>query len=133
MKRIPLLAFQKAVYTLLSTYQDYPVYDDLPKDTTYPCIQIGAFTCKNNSVKNIDICDVSLQIEIFSEYQGKKEVNSVANNIISILSSVELDLSEDNFKIMSGEISMFESFSENNNDGYRGVITLDAKVQNLLN
>lgn len=128
MRKIPLVALQKAVYETLCSYQDVPVYDDVPKDAHAPYITIGAFTCRTNGTKLNDITDCSLQVHVWSEYHGKKEVNSIANDVIAILGTVKLDLQH--FKVLSQEITMFESFSEDE-DGYHGVITLDTKIEHI--
>lgn len=131
MKRIPLLTLQKALYQVLINYQTTPVFDDVPDDIEIklPYITLGAFTCRTNGTKINDIADVSLQIHIWSEYQGKKEVNEIANDIICVLGNVKLVL-EDDFKILSQDITMFESFEEEET-GYHGVITLDCRIENL--
>ena len=131
MKRIPLLTLQKALYQVLINYQTTPVFDDVPDDIEIklPYITLGAFTCRTNGTKINDITDVSLQIHIWSEYQGKKEVNEIANDIICVLGSVKLVL-EDDFKMLAQEITMFESFEEEET-GYHGVITLDCRIENL--
>ena len=130
MKRIPLISLQKGVYQVLTTHQTTPVFDDVPdSEVKPPYITLGAFTCRSNGAKIEDISDVSLQIHVWSEYQGKKEVNEIANDVITVLGLVEIPM-EDDFKTIKQEISMFESFAEDEN-GYHGVITLDCKVQNL--
>lgn len=131
MKRIPLISLQKGIYQVLTMHQTAAVFDDVPEnfEVKPPYITLGAFTCRSNGAKIEDISDVSLQIHVWSEYQGKKEVNEIANDVITVLGLVEIPM-EDDFKTIKQEISMFESFAEDEN-GYHGVITLDCKVQNL--
>jgi len=69
-------------------------------------------------------------VNIWSAYSGKKQVNEIANDVMTILSSVPLDLTADNFKVIEQGCDMFESFPEENY-GYRGVITFVVKIQNL--
>lgn len=133
MRRIPLIPLQKAIYEALQppVYEDgVPVYDDVPEDAALPYITLGGFTCKTNGAKQTDISDVSLQIHIWSEYEGKLEVNEIANDIITILSAVKLDLSADNFNVMSQGVDFFEAFPEEQY-GYHGIVTLVAQIQNL--
>lgn len=131
LNRIPLIALQKALYTTLTTYQTTPVYDDVPADAVLPYISLGAFTCKPNGAKRTQISDVSIQIHIWSSYKGKAEVNSIANDVIAVLSSVYLDLAADNFETLNQDVDFFEAF-EADQDGYHGVITLIVKIQNVL-
>ena len=88
MKRIPLNALSAAVYQRLSEHQDIPVYDDVFEDAEAPYITFGLFTCKEAGTKVNDITDVTLNIDIWSEYQGKKEVNQIANDIITLLCAI---------------------------------------------
>lgn len=130
-KRIPLNSLQTKLYEILKTYQTTDVYDSVPENAIMPYITIGAFTCKPNGAKNTDISDVTTQLGIWSEYKGKAEVNEIANDIIEVISAVEMDLSADGFKVMDQDYDMFESFEVEEN-GYHGVVTFVAKVQNLI-
>lgn len=130
MRRIPMNALQKGVYSILTTKQTTPVYDDIPQDAVLPYITIGAFTCKSVGNKTADISDISLQLHIWSEYSGKLEVNEIANDITAVLTSWPIDLSPEGFDIMSQDTDMFEAFPEET-AGYHGVITFVAKIQNI--
>lgn len=129
-RRIPMDALQKGVFSLLSTKQTTPVFDDVPEDAKFPFITLGAFTDKQTGNKTADIHDISLQIHIWSEYEGKKEVNEIANDVTAVLTSWPLDLSADGFNVMSQDVDFFEAFPEEV-AGYHGVITFVAKIQNL--
>lgn len=132
MKRIPLIALQKAIYEALTQYQTTPVYDDVPSEAELPYITFGAFTAKSVSTKVNDISEISLQLHIWSEYEGKSEVNEIANDVITVLSVVKANLNADKFTVMSQEIDFFEAFP-GEEAGYHGVITLVCKIQNLNN
>jgi len=123
-------ALQKGVFSILSTKQTTPVYDDVPEEAVLPYITLGAFTDKQTGNKTTDIHDISLQIHIWSEYEGKKEVNEIADDVTAVLTSWPIDLSTENFNIMSQDVDFFEAFPEET-AGYHGVITFIAKIQNL--
>lgn len=129
-RRIPMNALQKGVFFILSTKQTTPVYDDVPQDAALPYITLGAFTDKQVGNKTADIHDISQQIHIWSEYEGKKEVNDIANDVTAVLTSWPIDLSADDFNMMSQDVDFFEAFPEET-DGYHGVVTFTAKIQNL--
>ena len=129
-RRIPMITLQKGIYSILSRYQTTPVYDDVPSDAVLPYITLGAFTDKQTGNKTADIHDISLQIHIWSEYEGKKEVNEIANDITAVLTSWPLDLSAEGFNVMSQDVDFFEAYPEET-AGYHGVITFVAKIQNL--
>jgi len=130
-KRIPLIALQKSLYGLLTAYQTTSIYDYVPEGTPLPYITLGAFTCKPAGVsKDTDISDVSLQVHIWSKHTGKAEINGIAEDVIAVIGHYTIDLSADNFKVMSQEYDMFEAFEEETT-GYHGVITFVAKIQNI--
>jgi hypothetical protein len=129
-------ALQKGVYSLLIdnviTIDEHVVktYDDVPRDAVLPYITFGSFTCKNLGNKTADIVDVSMQIHVWSDYEGKREVNEIADDVTAILTSLPIDLSINGFNVMSQDIDFFEAFPEKTK-GYHGVCTFVAKIQNL--
>lgn len=129
-RRIPMNALQKGVYSILSQYQTTPVYDDVPEDAVAPYITLGAFTCKQVGNKTADIYEISQQIHIWSSYDGKKEVNEIANDVTTVLTSWPMDMSADGFNAMSQDVDFFEAFPEEE-EGYHGIITFVSKIQNL--
>lgn len=129
-RRIPMDALQKGVYEILTTHElGVPVYDEVPPDAAMPYITLGAFTCKNTGNKTADISDISLQVHIWSEYAGKTQVNTIANDVTALLTSWELDLSASGFNVMSQDVDFFEAFPDDGG-GYHGVLTLVCRVQN---
>lgn len=136
-RRIPLVAVQRAIYKLL---QDCPitvngkpvaVYDDVPRNVeALPRITFGDFTHNTGAGKVTEMGDISLRLHIWSRYNGKKEVNEIADDLTSILTSVPLDLQRDGFKAVSQDVTFFEAF-EADQHGYHGVLTFNAKIQNL--
>lgn len=130
MNRIPLVAVQEELVAILKKYQTTAVYDDLPEMPAFPCITFGGFTCKSNGAKGSDVADVSIQLQIWSEYSGKMEVNEVANDISEVFSKVGLDLERFGFSCLSQQVDFFESFPEED-EGYRGIMTLVFKIQNM--
>lgn len=129
-KRIPLVPTQKEIFRLLTAYQDTPVYDKVPRNAVLPYITIGEFTCKPDGSKDADISFVTMQLHIWSDYEGKIEVNGIAEDILGVISHWPMDLSADNFNVMGQDYDMFEAFEEETM-GYHGVITFVAKIQNL--
>lgn len=127
MRRIPMTALQTGLFNLLSAGQTTPVYDDVPEDAALPYITIGAFTCKRLPDKTSDIWDASIQIHIWSDYSGKAEINSVANDITTVLSSAAIDA--EGFAVISQDVDFFEAFPEGE-FGYHGVLTIVVNIQN---
>lgn len=123
-------ALQKGVFSILTQKQTTPVYDDVPEEAELPYITLGAFTDKQVGNKTADVHDISQQIHIWSKYEGKTEVNEIANDITAVLTSWPIGLSEEGFNVMSQDVDFFEAFPEEV-AGYHGVVTFTAKIQNL--
>lgn len=129
MKRIPLVAFQTALYTLLKSYgQTVPVYDDVPANAKLPFITLGGFTSKQVGSKTTNCWDISQQIHLWSDYNGKKEVNEMADNVSSLVTAYKLTLS--GFDVLSQDVDFFEAFEEEEG-GYHGIVTFIARIQDL--
>lgn len=129
-RRIPMNALQEEAFKLLQGKQTTVVYDDVPQEAKLPYITFGAFTCKQSGNKTVDISDISLQIHVWSEYEGKSEVNEIADDVIAVLTAWPIDLSTDGFTVLSQDVDFFEAFAEDVG-GYHGVITFVAKIQNI--
>lgn len=127
--RVPILAFHKAVYKLLSEGQTTPVYDDVLPKSKPPYVTIGATNIKPNGTKDKAIYDASVQLHIWSGYQGKREINSIMNDISTVLSYAKLSL-EDGFQLISQDVDFYEVYSEEEY-GYHGVITVIARIQDM--
>lgn len=128
--RIPLVAFQTAIYSILSSSLSVPVYDHVPANAKPPYITFGAFTGKSNGSKREDVKDISLQLSIWSNHKGKAQVNQIADELVNIITSIPVDMSADDFACLGIADDMFESFPV---DGglYHGVVTIMAKIQNV--
>lgn len=94
-QRVPILAMQKALVKLLKAGQTFSVYDDVERHAKLPYITIGAINAKPNGAKHTAIYDVSVQLHFWSEYQGKREINLMMNDVATVLTYVKLDMSGD--------------------------------------
>lgn len=129
-RRIPMNAFQTGLYQLLTAGQTTPVYDDVPERARPPYITLGEFACKRVKEKTGDIWEVSQKVSIWSSYAGKAEVNEIANDIATVISSAGIDLSASHFRVMSQEVDSVEAFPEETY-GFYGEVTIEAQIQNL--
>ncbi len=127
MRRIPMMALQTGLFSLLSAGQTTPVYDDVPEDAVFPYITIGAFTCKRVADKTSDIWDASIQLHIWSNHNGKAEINAVADDITTVVSSAAIEAP--GFAVISQDVDFFEAFPEEE-FGYHGVLTIVVTIQN---
>ena len=130
MKRIPLNALQKALISYLTANEVVPVYDYVPETARPPFMTIGAVNCKEAGTKYEDMVEVTVQINIWSTYKGKFEINSIANRVIVLLQTKQIDLIEDEFLAIRQQVDFFEAYPEEET-GYNGVISLVMLIQNL--
>ncbi len=130
-RRIPMIPLQEAIYKALKKYQDTcNVYDNVPKDAKLPYMVLNSFEYKPTGSKDVDKGTATVKIGIYSEYEGKTEVNQIADEATAILTSVPLDLSVDNFSVLNQDTDTFEAFPEETY-GYYGELTFIAEIQNL--
>lgn len=121
---------QKALISYLTANEKVPVYDYVPETARPPFMTIGAFNCKEAGTKYEDMVEVTVQINIWSTYKGKFEINSIANRVIVLLQTKQIDLSEDEFLAVRQQVDFFEAYPEEET-GYNGVISLIMLIQNL--
>lgn len=127
-RRIPFMAYQKAVYNLLKNGQTTSVYDDVPSDGEKPYITLEHFTAKANGGKLEPITNVSLTLHVWSDYEGKSEVNGIIDDICTLYSCFDIDMSEDGFAVLSKDVDFVEVLPEEVT-GYHGVVTVTATIQ----
>lgn len=109
---------------------DVKIYDFIPEDAVPPYINFNLFTTKPADVKNINILDTTINIEVWSEQKGSKELNEIMNLIIEAM-SVKINLREYGFNVILCQLDFCESFREVDIDGRKGVLTYLFKIQNL--
>ena len=129
MKRLPNNALQKALVPFLRERTGYRVYDYVPENATLPFITLGAVTVQDKSTKTEDMTKASVHIHIYSNYKGRFEINTLAETLINVFASEQIDLSAEEFFVCSQGVEFYETYPEDE-IGYSGVITLEALIQN---
>lgn len=137
MKRLALNQLQAAVYRLLTDvdiwHDGISVYNNVPCNPAFTFVVMGiGIDVEKNNAKDTDIANYFMPIMIYSEYEGTKEVNDIADAITAILTHYPLDLDDEQFKCLSTEITEFHSYPEET-EGYRGYVVLRVIIQNLKN
>lgn len=94
MKRSPVTALNKALYTRLKNIFKIPVYDFVPVGKKPPYIVLTDTQTQNWQTKTIEGAVVSATIKIISDYQGDKEVAELADKIILAINKASLELSD---------------------------------------
>ena len=122
---INLSSYQGAIYEKLTSL-GYNVYDEVPEEAKFPYIVIGDVEFQEAQLHFGDILDMSVNLLIWSIWEGKKEVNDISSNIINSFADLE--------DVKAGEQSLYR-FSFGNSsikrlDGvYNGSLTLDFSVK----
>lgn len=130
MKRLPNNAVQKALLLFLKENVTIPVYDYVPEEASLPFITLGAINVQDKSTKVEDMTHVSLQIHIWSHYKGRYEINVLAEKLIHLLTSEQLDLGNESFWSLSQSVDFYETYPEEDN-GYSGILTFEMDIQNM--
>ena len=123
MKRLPNNALHKSLIKFLKEKQPVPVFDYLPEMAALPFITLGNVTVAEET-------KVTVAIHIWSDYKGRFEVNNIAECIISLLTSEQLDLSQDDFFVFAQEVTFYETYPEEDS-GYNSVISFELYIQNI--
>ena len=99
MKRLPNNAIHKALVAFLREHTGLAVYDYVPQEAVLPFITLGTMTVQDKSTKTEDMIHLSAYIHIYSNYKGRFEINSLAEKLINLFGSIQLDLSPDEFYV----------------------------------
>ncbi len=69
------------------------VFDDIPEGTAYPYIVIGDDTATNISAKGKDIHEHTLNIHIWSQYRGRRDIKEIMGRVYTALNDISLSVS----------------------------------------
>ena len=100
------LDLQSELYNILSAL-NYDVYDHVPKNAPLPYIRIGTFYGNDDSSKINAGSKIYQYIDVFSNYNGKKEIINIMQDVNRNLQNTEMRSNDllafiylDNFKIL---------------------------------
>ena len=79
---VNLSSYQASIYEEL-TKLGYRVYDEVTEEAKFPYVVIGDLEFEEAEYHFNDLIDINLNILIWSIWEGKKEVNDIASNIIN--------------------------------------------------
>ena len=80
---IPINELQSKIYQALNSL-DIKVYDEVPLNSAMPLISIGDYTLTSMEFKGSGFV-FNWIINIYTEYEGKKQVNELVSDIIECL------------------------------------------------
>lgn len=112
---------QKLIYNTLKTLP-YKVYDYVPKNTKCPYIKIGASHGGDDSTK-IDLGFKDYQyIDVFSDYEGQKEVKQIMQQVNDLLQNEILEVTGDKQAFLYLDESKIIKQSGANGDYNHGIL-----------
>lgn len=132
MRRFPNHAITKALVALISNNSDISITDHVDEDISLPYVVVGDINTNETDTKDERVSTSIVQIDIYSEYMGRQELDSIAEHIADILynDNTAIDMSDDGFQVVDGRIQSFETYEEAQY-GYVGTITLEMTIQDL--
>lgn len=127
--RLPISAFQNKLIAMLREKQTTPVYDSVPPNAAPPFITTGDCMTEPAGTKDLDITDVTFELNVWSKYPGHKEINEICEDVLTAYTSWPLDLRPEGFRVLSQDYKTAASLAME--DGtIVGKVTLAAKIQN---
>lgn len=95
---IDLNAYQALIYRSLKEIafdSNVQIYDKIPANAIMPFVVIGGYVFGYGETKDYSCFSIEQKFEIWSDYQGKKEVNDIMMKVYAKLSELEgVELSE---------------------------------------
>lgn len=128
MKRIPMDALQRAVYEFLTKHQTTPIYDDVPTGAELPFVLFGDFEAVPGGAKAFDAAEVTLALEIYSDQQGRREVNEIADDLCTLFEYSFVEIADD-FEVEAQRVESFAAYPEETG-GYHGTLTIKFLIHN---
>ena len=110
---IPINKLQSVIYKALNDNLDIAVYDEVLESALMPLLTIGDYTLIEYNTK-YEGYEFNWKLSIYTEYEGKKEVNNLLSKTLMILKGLDSS-SIDNFYIDSVWLDNANIFR---NEGY---------------
>ena len=125
---INLSSYQSAIYEELNKL-GFNVYDEVTENAKFPYIVIGDVEFNEPQGYFNDLLDISMNLSIWSIWEGKKEVNDISSNIINAFASLKEKQVENqslyNFSLGNSTIKRFDGGI------YNGSLALNFTVKQL--
>ena len=108
---LPINEYQKIIYNkLIET--GYKVFDEVPQDEDLPVVMISDYTLSEGDTKEDDYI-FQQKIDVYSQYDGKKEINEMIANVISKMKeAINVTINEEHnigyIKLLESEVTRLE-------------------------
>ena len=87
-KMIPINNLQSVIYKALNDNLDIAIYDEVLESAIMPLLTIGDYTLSEYNTK-YEGYEFNWKLSIYTEYEGKKEVNNLLSKTLNILKSLD--------------------------------------------
>jgi hypothetical protein len=79
--------------TLDGLIGDNKVFDNVPQGTAYPYVVIGLENARDVGTKTLDGKVYNVDIEVWSQYRGQKEIKEVMERVYNLFNNVTISVS----------------------------------------
>ena len=110
---LPINDYQKLLYLALKK-TGYKVFDEVPIDETLPLITISDYVLSEGDMKS-DGYIIQQQIDLYSQYEGKKQVNEMVASVLKEVKNICDTKINDSYFI--GFVTLLESEISRMEDG----------------
>ena len=83
---LPINDYQKLLYLALKK-TGYKIFDEVPIDETLPLITISDYVLSEGDMKS-DGYKIQQQIDLYSQYEGKKQVNEMVASVLKEVKNI---------------------------------------------
>ena len=85
---IPINNLQSVIYKVLNDNLGIAIYDEVLESAIMPLLAIGDYTLSEYNTK-YEGYEFNWKLSIYTEYEGKKEVNNLLSKALSILKRLD--------------------------------------------
>ena len=102
------------------------IFDNVPQDTGYPYVVIGNINVNNIGTKSLDGNDYSVDIDVWSQYRGKKQISEAMERIYNLFHDATFSVS--GADMVTSQVRNTITLVENDGITRHGVISLSVIV-----
>ena len=125
---------QSAIYSLLSgdstldgLVGNNKIFDSIaPQDTAYPYVIIGLETMRDVGTKTLDGNVYNVDIDVWSQYRGQKEIKEIMERIYNLLNDATISVS-DSDSVMSYVVNAV-TLTEVDGITRHGIVNVDFTI-----
>ena len=127
-KRLPLQTLQKAVRDLLADCQTTPIYEHVKDTAKLPFIVFGEISLSCDDAKDTSLYTAEMELEIYSGANSRSEVNSILDDVATVLTVARLNMQTAGFAVVDQEITEVRT-NPRESKGYGATLRLAVQIQ----